>query len=209
MRAVGDVYNGAKHMEITSETYWYVKKFLAHKVSFENSLSGEAQLKVVTYTPAEGKSFKEMAADLSSEETDLREYNKWLKTSEIPNDKVYTILVPRGKHDQDFTKLVLSSDKAMRAKPIAIRNSGDTEKLPTLVNSIPVIVARAGETVSMLAGRGKVDLSAFLKCNDIAIDHPVESGAVYFLAQKKSKGRSAASVRFRRRVGTRLAGLIR
>ena len=29
-RSVGDKYNGDRHMEITSETYWYVKKYLAH-----------------------------------------------------------------------------------------------------------------------------------------------------------------------------------
>ena len=188
MRAVGDEYNGAKHMEITSETYWYVKKFLAHKVTFENALTGEAQLKVITYQPKKRKTLKEIANELSTEEGELKEYNKWLKTSEIPDDKLYTVLVPVGKHDQDFTKLILSSDKAAKAKPLAVRNPNEMDKIPAVVNSIPVIVARAGETVILLAQRGKVDLSTFLKHNDIPINHPVEAGEIYFLARKKTKG---------------------
>ncbi|HNU42420.1 MAG TPA: lytic transglycosylase domain-containing protein, partial [Cyclobacteriaceae bacterium] len=32
-RSVGDKYNGVRHMEITSDTYWYIKKYLAHKVA--------------------------------------------------------------------------------------------------------------------------------------------------------------------------------
>ncbi|MFN8844722.1 MAG: lytic transglycosylase domain-containing protein, partial [Chryseotalea sp.] len=32
-RAVRDVESGVRHMTITSQTYWYVKKFLAHKIA--------------------------------------------------------------------------------------------------------------------------------------------------------------------------------
>ena len=89
----------------------------------------------------------------------------------------------------DFTKLILSSDKAAKAKPLAVRNPNEMDKIPAVVNSIPVIVARAGETVILLAQRGKVDLSTFLKHNDIPINHPVEAGEIYFLARKKTKRR--------------------
>ncbi len=188
MRSVGDAHNGAKKMEITAETYWYVKKYLAHKVTFENALTGEAQLKVIAYQPKKRKTLKEIAVELSAEEEDLKEYNKWLKTSEIPDDKLYTVMVPVGKHNQDFTKLILSSDKAAKARPLTVRNPDPAENLPVLINSIPVIVARAGETVAILAQRGNADLSAFLKYNDIPIDHPVESGGIYFLGKKKTKG---------------------
>ena len=188
MRAVGDVHNGAKHMEITSETYWYIKKFLAHKVAFENALSGEAQFKVIAYQPKQGKTLKEIANELSAGEEDLKEYNKWLKATEIPDDKLYTLLVPVGKHDQDFTKLILSSDKAAKARPLGVSNPEETDKQLVVVNSIPVIVVRAGETVTMLAERGKVDLSAFLKYNEIPIDHTIEAGGIYFLGRKKTKG---------------------
>ncbi len=43
-RSLGDKYNGDSHMEITSETYWYVKKYLAHKVAFEEACHGSPKL---------------------------------------------------------------------------------------------------------------------------------------------------------------------
>ena len=118
-RAVGDAHNGARHMEITSDTYWYVKKFLAHKVAFENALNGEAKLKVIPYTTLSGKSLKEIATELSAEESTLKEYNKWLKAESIPQDRVYTVLIPVGMFNTDFNTLVLASPKASKAEPIA------------------------------------------------------------------------------------------
>ena len=184
IRAMGDSQNGAKHMEITSDTYWYVKKYLAHKVAFENSLVGEAQLKVIAYQPGKRMTLKEIAEELSAEEEVLREYNKWLKSSEIPEDRKYTVFIPVGKRDMDFTKLILASEVASKPTPLA----GGNNKEPIAINSIPVVVAKAGENVATLAKRGGVDLSAFLKYNDVLIDHAVQAGDIYFLSRKKMKG---------------------
>src|SRR6478609_3750187 len=41
--------SGATHMEITSKTYWYVKKYLAHKIAFEGAVKGPGQVRVTTY----------------------------------------------------------------------------------------------------------------------------------------------------------------
>ena len=184
-RAMGDSQNGTKNMEITSDTYWYVKKFLAHKVAFENALSGEAQMKLISYEPKTKKTLKEIAEEVSAQEEELKEYNKWLKTSSIPDDKVYTVLIPVGNVDHDFTKLILASNKASRAVPLEVKEKG-TPDGRLVINSIPVVVAKAGENATLLAQRGGVSLSSFLKNNDISIDQAVQAGDVYFLSRKKA-----------------------
>ncbi len=183
-RSVGDLQNGARHMEITSDTYWYVKKFLAHKIAFENALSGEAKLKVISYPTQSGMSLQEIAAEFSTEASTLKEYNKWLKSESIPNDKLYTVLIPTGKSDEDFNTLVLASSKASKAEPISRKEEND-DKME--INGIIAVRARKGETVAGLASRANVSLMEFMKFNDVEIDHPIESGELYLLGKKKAK----------------------
>lgn len=183
-RSVGDLQNGARHMEITSDTYWYVKKFLAHKVAFENALGGDAKLKVIPYPTQSGKSLHDIAMEFSTEEATLKEYNKWLKGESIPIDKSYTVLIPAGKLDADFNTLVLASSKASKAEPF-IKKEGSIEKI--VINGIVGIRARKGETVTDLSSRANVSLTEFMKFNDVDIDHVIEPGEVYLLGKKKPK----------------------
>lgn len=183
-RSVGDLHPGARHMEISSDTYWYVKKFLAHKVAFEHAVGGEAKLKVIPYSTQTGKSLQEIATEFSTDETILKEYNKWIKSGAIPQDKLYTVLIPTGKTDGDFNTLVLASSKAAKAEPISSKNDND-EKIE--INGIAAIRARRGETVAAISSRAGISLTEFMKFNDVEIDHSIQSGEVYLLGKKKSK----------------------
>jgi membrane-bound lytic murein transglycosylase D len=184
-RSVDDIHNGARHMEITSDTYWYVKKFLAHKVAFENLSTTDAIVRVVPYQTTTPKSLKQIAGEVSAQEDVLKEYNKWLKTDLVPVDKEYVVLIPVGKLDGDFNKLVLASARASKASPLPASGS-DRAEIAT-INGIKSIRAKSGETVSVLANRSKISLTSFLKYNDIAIDHIVEPGTLYLLGRKKNK----------------------
>ena len=190
-RAVGDKHNGATHMDITSDTYWYVKKYLAHKVAFEGVVQGEAQIKVIPYEIRSGKTLKDVALEVSAEESKVVEYNKWAKNGIIPMDKAYTVLVPVGNLDENFTKLTLPSTiEISKSEPaIGVKESKQIEMPAEIrnVNGIPVIYAVAGETVVQLAQRAKVDLNNFIKYNEVSIDQSIKAGDVFFLAKKKSK----------------------
>ena len=45
MKALPKSISGAREMDITSGTYWYVKKYLAHKIAFEDVVKGSGQIK--------------------------------------------------------------------------------------------------------------------------------------------------------------------
>jgi membrane-bound lytic murein transglycosylase D len=182
LRAVGDQDLGGRHMEITTDTYWYVKKFLAHKVAFENAVSGKASIEV-TNISAGGRSFAEIAKETSIDEQKLRDFNKWLKTDRIPTDKEYAFAVPAGLGSVDFGVLASTpvtsksvSDKNLVAPPEFFH-----------VNGVVAIRAVKGETIESLASRGNVGIKSFLKYNEMGMDKAIVPGALYFLEKKKRK----------------------
>lgn len=184
MRAVGDKHNGAKHMEIDKDTYWYVKKYLAHKIAFEGALAGEAQLKLATYETSTKISLKDIASELYIELETLEEYNKWAKRGVIPGDKKYTVLIPSGTYDRNFTKLEI----AAASNPVIVE-AGEvaSQSNSIFVNGIPAILAKPGERMTDLADRGGISLSSFLRYNELTIDHSIITGGTYFLDRKKRK----------------------
>ncbi len=188
MRAVGDKHNGARHMEINENTYWYVKKYLAHKIAFEDALSGAAQLKLGIYESKQETSLKDIASELQVDLATLEEYNKWAKRGVIPDDKKYAVLIPNGTYDKNFTKLEIASSK----NPIIV-NTGEVNPPanPVVINGIPAILARPGERITELADRGGISIAAFLRYNDVRIDHRIIAGEAYFLDRKKRKAEAA------------------
>jgi len=180
-RSVGDKYNGARHMDITSDTYWYIKKYLAHKVAFENAVKGEAQVKVSQYPITSAKSFSELSNELAMEESVLRDYNKWIRKDKIPADKTYVVVIPTGKLPSEFNTLNIASSS--KPEVIEVKPTARTEKKRH--NGILAIQAMPGETTTSLAKRAGVGISEFLKFNEIPIDHTVMVGSHYYLARKK------------------------
>ncbi len=184
-RSVGDKYNGARHMEITSETYWYIKKFLAHKVAFENAVKGEPQIKVVQYPIQSPKTLYEIASELSVDVATLKEYNKWARVGKIPADRPYSVIIPSGQLSPEFNTLMLASTKASQALPLQSKPA--STKVEKKINGVLAIQALPGETTTALATRGGVSISDFLRYNEIPIDHVVQSNSFYFVKKKKKK----------------------
>ncbi len=184
MRSVGEQDLGTRHMEITPDTYWYVRKYIAHKVAFEDAVKGKPSMEVWSVPAPAGASLADVARQSSAEEQQLRDFNKWLKTDVIPGDKEYTIILPRGIADANFDFLAIAApvEKGLVAP---VLNSEGPEPPEPEINGLPVIRARKGEGLQALARRGDVGLSAFLHYNEIEIDAQVKEGQLYFLHRKK------------------------
>lgn len=186
-RAVGDEHNGARHMEITSDTYWYVKKYLAHKVAFENALkNGDAQLKMQVFPINEEKALSELAKQMAIDEVELYNYNRWIKSGKIPGDRTYAVVVPSGKVSADFSTLVTTT-VAQRTNEVVEKALIKSDIVKTEINGIPAVRGNKGETTSQMAARINMELTDFLKYNDISIDHKIRSDVYYFTKKKKSK----------------------
>ena len=84
-RAVGEEIDGARHMDITSETYWYVKKFLAHKVAFQDAAETDPKVKVSEIVISQGGSLQSLSSSMSIDATGLRQFNKWIRSDALPS----------------------------------------------------------------------------------------------------------------------------
>lgn len=206
MRAVKDYESGTKHMEITSQTYWYVKKYLAHKIAFEGAVKGEGEIKLLEYENRNNRSLHALAKEVSVDEEQLLAYNKWVRKGHIPHDRTYIVAIPvQGESKQTYASVTkanteiqkVGEHKKLEAKP-ALASRSDKK----VWNGIPAIQAEAGENAATLAKRAGVGLSFFLSCNDLSITDPLVTGNYYYLKRKKNK--ASANVHVVRKAGERL-----
>lgn len=176
-RLVGDEYNGARHMDITMDTYWYVRKFLAHLIAFSQPMSGKAQIEVEPMMVSTGGSLREIARKSGIEEEQLKEYNKWVRSDQIPDDQPYAVVLPKGA--------------ALPSAEVVTRSEGKKKSFPSglvtetvRMNGLVAVKATAGETMTALAARGRVSIGKFLKWNDVGVDRIAGEGEYYYLQPK-------------------------
>jgi membrane-bound lytic murein transglycosylase D len=183
-RSVGDEHNGKRHFEVNADTYWYIKKFIAHKVAFEDAIRGEPSIKAIFIESKKRKSISELAVEMEVEEPVLKEYNRWVLGNAIPDDKPYVIVIPNAKRATDLATLRLSSNLASKAKPIPVKSS---KLLPEMkiINGLRAIKTVEHESLASLTERGGITVSRFLKFNEMPINQPIEPGKFYFLERKK------------------------
>src|SRR5688572_16950515 len=194
MKSVGSNQGGLKHMEITSNTYWYIKKYLAHKVAFEEDVKGKGQIQVISYETRSKKALSDIAKEVSVDEGELKQYNKWTKSGSIPDDRIYTVVIPVIGEAASI-KVPEPSDATRDARVAEATKSSATGTYVAAakgarikVNGIATIKANASETPALLAKRAGVDLSDFLKWNDISISDRIEADQLYLLGKKRVRG---------------------
>jgi membrane-bound lytic murein transglycosylase D len=192
---VNDKYFGAKKMDLNRKTYWYVIKFLAHKVAFENYIGQGTNKRLYEYMDGGGQSLKQIASSLGVDYDELRNYNKWLKRGKIPQDKLYWVIIPGLSSPPAQT--VKATPQVIKSEDIAFVSpnsdlypkikvgSGDSRIVK--VNGIPGVIADDGEDLKTLALIGGLELSKFLRVNEMDISHPIVAGSVYYYKSKKGK----------------------
>ncbi len=190
LKTVKESQGGVKHMEITSGTYWYVKKFLAHKIAFEGAVKGIGQIQVITYENRSKKELAALAKEVSLTEADLQLYNKWAKKGTIPDDRMYMVLIPLIGDAKEIKTLGTIADvrptAQAEAKKIEIlAKSQAASDVRIKINGISAVRAMEGENAARLATRTQVDLSDFLKWNDISISDRILQGQYYLLGKKR------------------------
>ncbi|HEU5289777.1 MAG TPA: LysM peptidoglycan-binding domain-containing protein [Cyclobacteriaceae bacterium] len=187
LQSVKDHESGTKHMEITSKTYWYVKKFLAHKVAYEEAVKGPGAVKVITLVNHQKKSMEELAREFALQEDELKSYNKWVRTEYIPGDKPYMVAIPTAGDGKALSEAIASASKTKEQPARVNAKPPDAKNEIVSINGIAAMKALAGETSSAFVTRAGIDLAAFLKSNDISVSEKLIAGNFYYLKKKKTK----------------------
>ena len=97
MKYYKDKYKGVRKMDIDGDIHWYVIKFLAHKIAYEDDLHKNAPQLVLSVSDSfEGKNLKQIAKSENVDEEVLSSYNRWISDhKKIPDDKTYYVVLPK------------------------------------------------------------------------------------------------------------------
>ena len=198
MEALGDVKGGEKQLIIDKKTYWYVKKYLAHKIAFENAIENAKQqpTELILYANGGGKSLKTIARELAVDEVQLQEFNTWLLGSKIPQDKTYQVIIPSSE-----ASIILAGANPGKGKTQAV--AGSSSSLPPAaeillgedayrqikLNGLPGVIAYADMTVDELAELLDIDPNKLISNNDLLPHNRIIVGQIYYLRHKRNKAK--------------------
>lgn len=188
LRSVQDTESGAKHMDITSSTYWYVKKFLAHKIAFEKVVGEKPQQPISTLENSQQRSVEDIARDLSISPDELLAYNKWIRKGNVPDDRTYAIIVPLPENKLPAR----ATEQAVAKKTEAAMKAG--EQTLIRINGISALKAQTGESMTALAKRASISLPSFMSYNDLQGHEKIVAGTYYYVEHKKSKGAQSHAI---------------
>ncbi len=194
----------AKEVTLDARTDRYVLRFFAHKIAMEAGLERYRTTNTVVlleYPNGRGRTFEMIGRDMGIDPLEIRRYNLWTQSGQIPADREYMVVLPVSADQINVVREKLS---LTRQEPVITTVSGDIG-FPVLrqasvqlrgrndpvfydVNGLPGIEARAGDQASTLAKIAKISTSRFLKYNDMDSRDPLEAGEVYYLAKKNKKG---------------------
>ena len=199
-RALGEADKGAHTMVINKNTYWYVKKYLAHKIAFEFAVEGPAQIPLSEYVHGANKNTRDLARETGVGEEIIKEYNKWLLKNQVPEDRTYVVILPgdyKAPQDEVVSNKVLSLEIPQQAEMNSI--SDHSSEFPRInlkkysnkyilgVNGLPGIIAADDDNTGTLAKKGNINHMKFLKYNDMETSGKIIPGQVYYFKKKKSK----------------------
>jgi membrane-bound lytic murein transglycosylase D len=206
-------YLGANKMEITKDTHWYIRKFLAHKIAFEDALKPypAPDLVLFEYDDIHYKTISDLANQFDIDYQVVLDYNKWVRHGKIPDDKRYVAVIPVTSNDavalNHFRpKNVLEARTVATSKPHqesfqqpSNAALNDNAEFPVIVrknaskdvriNGIPGFIATSDDNLITTPDKHRISRAQFLQFNDMMSSDQIKPGQVYYLRSKKTKAR--------------------
>jgi membrane-bound lytic murein transglycosylase D len=188
----------ASEIKFDENTHPYLLRALAHRIAFEHRLNRlkDSSKKFIEYN-TNGKSLAEIAVELTTDITELRKYNPWLYAPNIPEDKVYSILILSRIEDVeeinekiqkriDATKIDLGFPQLKR---ITMVSTSPDDPIFYEINGKKGILAQSGDEVAQLSSKAKVKIGKFLSYNDMTDKDLAKEGNIYYLQKKNKKAK--------------------
>ncbi|MEM6831001.1 MAG: LysM peptidoglycan-binding domain-containing protein, partial [Bacteroidota bacterium] len=191
---------GTKRMTINTQTHWYVKKFLAHVVAFQPSvgLPHSQNIWLDEDKKARGMSLAQVARKHKVNVEEVKKYNKWLKRGSVPDDKEYTVLIPKiGTPPQ---RMIASNKRGNYGKisepnkkiypTELIKGITDADKSTIIpLNGIPSILSRQSDDIHSLSARAGISETRFMAYNDLGATDAIVPNEFYYVKKKKNKSK--------------------
>ncbi|WP_215226069.1 LysM peptidoglycan-binding domain-containing protein [Echinicola shivajiensis] len=200
----GSKYNGHTSMKITKSTHWYFKKYLAHKIAFENSIGKFTSNRYLKEVSVQGPTtVKALSKNIGISESELKEYNKWITGNKIPEGKSYS-LIYLATGSAPLTPVLTSSSSsninpenyslpteefknAVGYPKISGRQAQPFETGQIKVNGIKGIQAAVNSTPEAFAEKIGMKDGKFRRRNDLSKNDRIQRGQYYYTKKKKAK----------------------
>ena len=187
---------GSKRMIIDESTHWYIIKFLGYKIAFEDYADKINYNN--NFSVYENRSFisvKDMSESLSIDKSKLSSFNSWIKTDRIPNDKIYSFIIPEKKENIFKRTASVLSEKVNTLIDQQINSAIDEKILSVMskrsifLNGLPAFIADSIHNINEITSTYKISKKNFLAYNDVEKNHKIIPGIPYYLSKKRRKGR--------------------
>jgi membrane-bound lytic murein transglycosylase D len=232
-KIVSPDWANSRDITLSGSTDRYVLRFFAHKLAIEHAVKiyqPSLPFALVEYPGGGGKNVNDIATELNIPVADIRSYNRWLLTDQVPSDKGYilTVPIPNGQINDVRQRMVATTDTKLKNIPtddigfpvlklVTMVTRSDNEPVLYEINGLPGVQAKANDNSASLARKSKISLSSFLRFNDLSERDLLVPGEVYYLAKKRKKAlvpfhtaRADESMRsISQRYGIRLKKLVR
>jgi membrane-bound lytic murein transglycosylase D len=213
-RTMNQRHIGLEKMDIDGNTHWYVLKFLAHKIAFEEAIGKSTQLPVtlIQYTECEGKSLEDIASEMEVPLADLELYNKWLNKKRVPEDRDHIVIIPAPTQQAEglvarlntrqvpveteveeevipvaYQAKLSSAFPVLKAKKSRTHNT--SKVILYTINGKPGIQAQPGDNSAKLSQKAAISREKFLLYNDLKSSEALIPGEVYYLRKKRNRAR--------------------
>ncbi|MFY0606179.1 MAG: LysM peptidoglycan-binding domain-containing protein [Cyclobacteriaceae bacterium] len=188
---------GSDKLTITKKTHWYVLRFIAHVIAFQDEVGGghSEGLKLGEYTKGEGKSIEQIANEHKLDVNLVKDYNKWLQHGRIPDDKVYTVILPttgklpKSKDSEDQPPLTRTIESP-EEKTIYPDELGISKELKTIfirLNGLSAVMAGKEDNVVKLALKSGISSAQLIKYNDLKPTQTIKTGEIYYTRSKRGR----------------------
>ena len=168
---------GSKRMKIDKNTHWYIKKFIAHKVAFQDELSHKHSQSMVL---KEYSSFNNRSIKSISDEFDVN----------------YDIIVPL---DQKNILAFQDVKKNTTSKNIDTNNETESDFDKNIIsianlaviylNGLPAIIADSLDSFNSISRIYNISIENLKKYNDMDDKQKIVTGNIYYLKRKRKRGR--------------------
>lgn len=201
----GSQYSGKKVIEVDRNTHWYFKKYLAHKIAFENGIGMLVSNQRLVETQIQGPiTMAALAKRFGVSEDHLKEFNKWAENGKVPAG-TYTLfyikegslpLEPAVTKSEDKPKANKSYSASVKNSPAYKQAnsfpkiSGNTTKAnqpnQITVNELDGVQASKTTSPGKFSQEIGVKEKKFLKLNDMESNERIETGKYYYTEKKKT-----------------------
>ena len=181
----------ATELEITEQTHPYILTTLAHKLAYEPAVGHNPKppLAFQEFPAPAGFTLVNIAQTLQTDPAEMARHNRWLLTTKVPSDKIYTILVPVV--DEIQRTAIAAQQKNATSGQLLNKPQTDPQNADYVrVNGIRALIALPGDTKESLAQRAGLKMRKFMQYNDMFAFDNIVPGQPYFVQKKRDKAAS-------------------